>query len=74
MFAQWTQGKLRPGEQREAKGKAESNLKESSSIHSPACAVRLMRRLFGSLQHCCCIVAFANTAFKAKGETEKEIN
>lgn len=54
-----------------AKGKAESNLKDSSGIHSPACAARLMRRLSGSLQHCCCTVAFANTAFESKGERKK---
>lgn len=56
----------------ELQGKAESSLKESSSIHLPACAVKLMRRLFGTIQHCCCIVAFASTAFKSKGR-EKEI-
>lgn len=52
----------------EAKGKAESNLRESSGVHSPACAARLMRRLLGSLQHCCCVVVFANLAFKSKGQ------
>lgn len=48
----------------EAKGKTESNLKESF-IH--CLCLRSARRLFGSLWHCCCIVAFANTASKSKG-------
>lgn len=49
------------GAEREVKGKAETNLKVSSNINSPACAMRLMRRLFRSLQRCCCIVASANS-------------
>lgn len=67
-FAQQIQGKLHPGEQRVGgRGKSREQFKGALSTHLPACAARLMRRLFGSLQQCCCIVAFANAALK-RGE------
>lgn len=69
--AQQTQGKLNPGEQRVGgKGKSREQC-EGVLQYSSACAARLMRRLFGSLQQCYCIVAFANAALKTG---EKEIN